>query len=98
VQAASDKGRSDAPFFDPPSALPVFVIGQPPLSPAFGEFDDAMRRIVEPDALAGARYSRKSRREVQRSRIIICALTTITLNSCQSAFFTPSVTCLVMAR
>jgi hypothetical protein len=37
VQAASDKGRSDAPFFDPPSALPVFVIGQPPLSPAFGE-------------------------------------------------------------
>ena len=79
MQAASDKGRSDAPFFDPPSALPVFVIGQPPLSPAFGDFDHAMRRIVEPDALAGARYSRKSRLEVQRSRIIICALTTITL-------------------
>ena len=32
--------------------LSVLVIGQPSLSSAFGEFDDAMHRIVDPKALA----------------------------------------------
>ena len=31
--------------------LPVLIIHQPSLSPPFGEFDDAMRRVVDPNAL-----------------------------------------------
>ena len=33
-------------------SIRVLVIGQSPLSPAFGEPDDPMHRIVEPNALA----------------------------------------------